>query len=184
MKIGTKSILFGAHQFLLHPIMLARAWTQLYGFPYDPRLWVAFFVHDLGYFGKPNMDGEEGETHPELGAKIMGFFFGPVWALFTIAHSRFYAQRAGIEVSQLCVADKLATVLTPNWLYLMLVRASGEIEEYRNPPNTRYEYSYTEKMKMTGSDFEWVLALKSYMGSQVPCLAERALSFDALKSRA
>jgi len=75
MKVGTKSVLFGAHCFFIHPIFVAIAWTKLYGFPFDPRIWVAFFVHDLGYWGKPNMDGSEGETHVELGDKIMHFLF-------------------------------------------------------------------------------------------------------------
>lgn len=74
MDIGTKSVLYGAHCFFLHPIFVFIAWWKLYGIPYDPRLWVAFFVHDLGYFGKPNMDGPEGETHVELGSKIMSVF--------------------------------------------------------------------------------------------------------------
>jgi hypothetical protein len=76
MKVGTKSVLFGAHCFFMHPFFVATAWTKLYGFPLDPRIWIAFFVHDLGYFGKPNMDGPEGETHVEFGAKIMHFFDG------------------------------------------------------------------------------------------------------------
>ena len=67
MKVGTKSVLFGAHQFLIHPPFVALAWWKLYGFPFDPRLWVAFYVHDIGYLGKPNMDGSEGESHVELG---------------------------------------------------------------------------------------------------------------------
>lgn len=29
MRVGTKSILFGAHQFLLHPLFVAWAWTRL-----------------------------------------------------------------------------------------------------------------------------------------------------------
>ena len=70
MRVGTKSVLFGAHCFFLHPWFVAAAWWRLYGFPWDPRLWVAFFVHDIGYLGKPNMDGPEGESHPELGARI------------------------------------------------------------------------------------------------------------------
>lgn len=78
MKLGTKSVLFGAHCFFLHPWFVAAAWWQLYGFPFDPRLWVAFFVHDLGYLGKPDMDGEAGETHPFLGAKILGWLFDGV----------------------------------------------------------------------------------------------------------
>lgn len=74
MKLGTKSVLFGVHCFLLHPIFVAIAWIRLYGFPFDPRIWVAFFVHDLGYWGKPNMDGPEGELHVEFGAKVMSIF--------------------------------------------------------------------------------------------------------------
>lgn len=75
MKVGTKSVLFGAHCFFIHPWYVAWAWWRLYGFPFDPRLWVAFFVHDLGYWGMPNMDGKEGERHPHLGAGIMGWLF-------------------------------------------------------------------------------------------------------------
>ena len=74
-SIGTRSVLFGAHCFFLHPFFVARAWTHLYGFPWDPRLWIAFFVHDLGYLGKPNIDGPEGEEHPHLGARIIGWLF-------------------------------------------------------------------------------------------------------------
>ena len=75
MRIGTKSVLFGAHCFFLHPWFVAMGWWKLYGFPYDPRLWVAFFVHDLGYIGKPDMDGVEGESHPWFGAKICSWLF-------------------------------------------------------------------------------------------------------------
>lgn len=75
MKIGTKSVLFGVHCWAIHPWFVAWAWWKLYGFPFDPLLWVAFFVHDLGYFGKPNMDGKEGETHVEFGAKVMHWLF-------------------------------------------------------------------------------------------------------------
>lgn len=76
MKIGTRSILFGAHCWFIHPWFVAAAWSKLYGFPTDLRLWVAFFVHDLGYWGKPNIDGDEGESHPILGARIMSRFDG------------------------------------------------------------------------------------------------------------
>jgi hypothetical protein len=72
MTIGTKSVLLGAHQFIIHPFFVLIAWIKLYGFPVDPRLWFAFFLHDIGYIGKSNMDGKEGESHPETGAAIMG----------------------------------------------------------------------------------------------------------------
>jgi hypothetical protein len=130
LKIGTKSVLIGAHCFVLHPWFVAAAWWKLFGFPFDPRLWVAFAVHDLGYIGKPNMDGPEGETHVELGARIMEFFFGRKWGDFSRYHSRFYAKRDGVTPSRLCIADKLAIAMTPAWLYLPMVRATGEIHEY------------------------------------------------------
>lgn len=76
MKLGTKSVLFGAHTFWLHPWFVALAWWRLYGFPWAPWLWVAFWVHDLGYWGKPNMDGPEGEEHPWTGARILYWLQG------------------------------------------------------------------------------------------------------------
>ena len=86
MKVGTKSLLFGAHNIFIHPFLVFIAWWRLYGFPADPRLWVAFIVHDWGYLGKPNMDGPEGETHVELGARIMRIF-GRRWEEFTVSYT-------------------------------------------------------------------------------------------------
>ncbi len=129
MRMGTKSLLYGAHCFFLHPWFVAAAWIRLYGFPNYLALWASFFVHDLGYFGKTMMDDAEGRTHPILGARIMRLF-GPRWSQFTLLHSRFYSKYLGEQYSQLCVADKLAFVMTPRWLYLAMTRATGEIDEY------------------------------------------------------
>lgn len=151
MKIGTKSVLFGAHQFMIHPWFVAYAWWKLYGFPFDPRLWVAFFVHDLGYIGKPNMDGPEGESHPEFGARIMSVFdhgqgrrpedhpFHASWYCFCFFHSRFLAGAWCKLPSRLCMADKLAIALEPWWLYLPRVILSGEINEYMGLCKTKYK---------------------------------------------
>ena len=76
IKTGTKSVLWGVHAFWWHPLMVAMAWVKLFGWPWDPRVWMAFFVHDLGYWGCPNMDGPEGKKHPEVGARIMHVFDG------------------------------------------------------------------------------------------------------------
>jgi len=130
MRVGTKSVLFGAHQFILHPIALAVAWTMLYGLPRDFRLLMAFVVHDWGYIGLGNMDGEEGERHPVRGAAIMRLYFGKVWGDFTLYHSRFYARRRNRPYSRLAVADKLASTNMPAWIYGPLVSLTGEIEEY------------------------------------------------------
>lgn len=130
MKTGTKSVLFGVHAFWIHPIFVAIGWWKLYGFPTDLRLWVAFFVHDLGYIGKAMMDDDEGERHPELGAKLIGSWFGSEWHDLCLYHSRFYAKEAGCKPSKLCFADKLVPSIEPWWLYLPRALASGEIWEY------------------------------------------------------
>ena len=165
MTIGTRSVLYGAHCFFIHPFFVAWAWWKLYGFPFDPRLWVAFFVHDLGYLGKPNIDGPEGIEHPDLGSRIIRWLFdwevykrGPRWIAvplnaihfrtwararsicyrfgenwFSLCryHSRSFAEREGrLRPSALCYADKLATCLEPRWLYMLRVRATGEVDEY------------------------------------------------------
>jgi len=137
MTIGTRSVLFGVHQFAVHPWIVAWAWWKLYGFPWDPRLWFAFFLHDLGYVGKPNLDGPEGEQHPEWAAVVMGNVFGKRWRIFCRYHSRFLAKKDGHPFSRLCVADKLAIALYPVWLYLSLAYFSGEIVEYMQGKGAR-----------------------------------------------
>lgn len=113
---------------------------------------MAFFVHDLGYIGKSMMDDEEGETHPVLGARIMGTLFDTdegrdwlhsrlwshegKWYRFSLLHSRYYAKRLGLPFSRLCLADKLSFALTPRWIYLPMVHWSGEIHEYLNRAKT------------------------------------------------
>ena len=130
MRVGTKSVIFGVHATLVHPFFVAYAWSRLFGFPWDPRLWVAFLVHDLGYICKANMESSEGQQHVVLGGRIMSWLFGPEWRDFTLCHSRHWAERVGKKYSKLCLADKLAFVLTPAWLYLPMARLSGELYEY------------------------------------------------------
>lgn len=163
MKIGTKSVLFGAHCFFLHPWFVAWGWWRLYGFPFDPRLWVAFLVHDIGYLGKPNMDGEEGEKHPLTGGAIMRFLFGPRWWEFTVMHSRFLAKKYGCNPSRLCAADKLAICLTPWWLYLPMVNWTGEIKEYMamsvQNGNTKYAFMSIDHK----SQRQWYANMQNYL---------------------
>lgn len=172
MKIGTKSVLFGAHCFFLHPWFVAWGWWKLYGFPFDPRLWVAFFVHDIGYLGKPNMDGEEGERHVLLGARIMYWLFdwSDVWKggkfrwyEFSAYHSRFWAKKHGGSPSRLCLADKLAITLTPAWLYLPLVNWTGEIKEYMamrvQNGNTKYAFMSIDHK----SQRQWYSNMQAYL---------------------
>ena len=169
MAIGTRSILFGAHQFLLHPLFLAWAWWKLYGVPWDPRLWLAFVLHDLGYLGKPNMDGPEGETHPEFAARLMGRLFGDDWADFCRYHSRHNAKRDGVPYSRLCVADKLVIALEPWWLYLPRVWATGELAEYLREAREAQPESMFKQMGFgrAGTARQWFRDLQGYIRAWV-----------------
>lgn len=161
MKIGTRSILFGVHQFAIHPLFVAVAWWKLYGFPFDPRLWFCFYLHDIGYIGKPNMDGPEGEKHPEFGAGIIRRLFGDNWGDFCLFHSRYYATANGRPFSRLAVADKFAICLTPPWIYLPLARMSGELKEYR--ANAARSEKKLARYGKLDTDLDWKLTVDAYM---------------------
>lgn len=154
MKIGTKSLLFGCHQFVLHPAYTYVAWRKLYGsFPSFGET-IAIIIHDWGYLGKSNLDGEEGERHPEWAHNVLiklGIFvrnnihfdFGVY--IFEIGnlclyHSRFYAKRNYEEPSKLCWADKYGTTLYGKYLWLFLATITGELKEYMT--NDKYEIYY------------------------------------------
>ena len=171
IPVGTRSLLVGAHAFWLHPWFVAFAWWKLYEFRvvecpssgvrtslFDPRLWVCFIVHDIGYWKSPNMDGPEGELHPKLGAWIAHWLldWGRMgrWCHFVLYHSRFLSKRDGIRPSLLCHAVKAAIWLTPSWLYIPMARLSGEIKEYRDR-GTRPENSYGWDQARTVRDTDW-----------------------------
>ena len=149
MKTGTKSLLFGVHAIYIHPFYVAAAWIILYGFPFDPRIWLSFFFHDLGYWGKDKMDDEDGQKHVELGGRIMGVF-GKEWREFTMLHSRFYAEKHDLPFSKLCVADKFSICLESYGFYMLRASLSGEITEYMD----NWE---------SGSKMEWFFDIKLYM---------------------
>ena len=185
MRIGTRSVLFGVHQFLVHPVLIAIGWWREFGFRrvalatsrdhtthlLDPRLWLAFVVHDLGYLGKPNMDGPEGETHPEVGARVVRRLFGDAWGDFVLLHSRYYAKRLGRPVSPLAMADKWVIVLEPSWLYLPRAWATGELAEYlevgaRRADTWQPTDAVTREEAMglgSRKAFVWHGAVKAYM---------------------
>jgi hypothetical protein len=133
MKVGTKSILFGVHSFWFHPITVLLAWIKLYGRP-SWKEFVCIVVHDWGYYGKPNMDGREGEMHPVVGAEIAHALLDPFntfqYRDMCLYHSRTCAKKFGASPSKLCWADKLSINYDPWWFYLTRATLSGEIHEY------------------------------------------------------
>lgn len=135
MRVGTKSVIFGVHQFIIHPILVAKAWRLLYEVSPSIREWACIVTHDLGYLGCRDMDGEDGVLHPFLGAWIMAALFGAEEQNLALLHSRKIAKILGRPESKLCAPDKISILLYPTWLYLLLGRASGEIQEYKQRMN-------------------------------------------------
>ncbi|HRU04993.1 MAG TPA: hypothetical protein P5137_04360 [Candidatus Brocadiia bacterium] len=136
MTLGTRSLLFGAHQFLLHPLFVLLAWVRLYGLP-GPSALVAIVVHDWGYWGCRSMDGDDGAGHPLRCTWWLLILGLRRTAELVEGHSRFACARHGIPMSRLFWADKLGTALMPAWLWVLLSRASGELAEYL--ANTAFE---------------------------------------------
>ncbi len=136
MKMGTKSLLFGVHQFFIHPIFVFWGWKKLYGWPNWKDL-ICIVIHDWGYWGCGDMDGVEGENHSELGAGLAFDYldnhgeseFLDYYTL-VLLHSRFYAKKMRTTPSKLCWADKLGSALYPTWLWVLLGTLTGEIKEY------------------------------------------------------
>lgn len=142
MKIGSRSLTYGVHCAIWHPITLALAWRYLYDkWPRWHEL-VAIFFHDWGYWGKENIDGPEGKLHPYRGAwiaaHVVGFirglpnFFDAETYWFTVLHSRDVAEHCGEDPSPLYHADKYSVYFDPTKFYLFRARLSGEMTEFKS----------------------------------------------------
>lgn len=140
MRLGTRSLLFGAHQVVLHPLGVTLAWRKLFDRWPDWVELVAIAVHDWGYWGCESMDGEDGAEHPYLGAEITYRVVHAFTGRFEVAvsasaevlgHSRTYCLHHGVQISRLYAADKLGGEWWPWWVYLPMTWLTGELAEYR-----------------------------------------------------
>jgi hypothetical protein len=132
MRTGTKSLLFGVHQFAWHPVTVTLAWRKLYGKWPTWRESICILVHDWGYWGCEKMDDAKGEEHPILGANLVYAIFRD-HAMYMLCryHSRHHARVHGQEPSALCWPDKLSHIFYPVWLYWFLSTITGEVNEYK-----------------------------------------------------
>ncbi|NLB36025.1 MAG: hypothetical protein GX824_01790 [Clostridiales bacterium] len=165
MKIGTRSLLFGVHQFIWHPITVIAAWIKLYGKPSFEEVF-CIFVHDFGYWNKNDMNGAEGVLHPIRGANIALKMFGRKQYELCLYHSRSYANLSWAIPSKLCWADKLSILYDPCWFYLLRARLSGELKEYR------LEAATNGFVPLSASDKEWFCWLRDFM-SKIKVISNR-----------
>jgi hypothetical protein len=98
---------------------------------------ICIFVHDLGYWGSADIDGQSGIDHPKLGSEIAGKLFGDYYRELVLLHSRHLARKLDATPSKLCWADKASILFDPEWFYLLRARASGELAEYREKAASR-----------------------------------------------
>ena len=110
MKIGTKSLLIGAH-WPPHILMVILAWKWLYGTWPTWREFLAICIHDIGYIGVVEMDGPDGTMHPERGARIADTCLGAEYGALIRGHSKGYAEAVGVPLSKLYGPDKLSHAL-------------------------------------------------------------------------
>jgi len=130
MRLGTRSLLWGCHQFILHPLFVLIAWYRLYGAPTPAQL-LAIIVHDWGYYGCETMDGPDGSKHP---------LHPPNWVRGEarrqiIFHSRHLSTQMCRSPSMLCWADKHSLNLIPSVMWGVLAWMSGEGWEYMSNPS-------------------------------------------------
>lgn len=172
MKLGTKSLLYGSHQFIWHPIQATMAWIALFKRLPTWREMICIIIHDWGYWGCPNLDGEEGKKHPEWAAKWAASHLDEprhrkLWQTpgghkdlyefhnLCLYHSRHYAKSQYEEPSMLCWADKYCIKYDPWWFYLARVHLSGEIKELR--------LSNRAQCSVEKSDREWFIYVRAIM---------------------
>lgn len=149
MTLGTKSLLFGVHQFILHPLLVLIAWVKLYGsFPNWKEL-VCIIIHDWGYWGVADVKGERGDRHPEYGAKLAFKWFGFKYHRFILGHSSFYIARHGVKRSKLLAPDKYWHCMVPLWFYKIMSVPTGEFKYYRGMQHAR------QVTALEDSDKEW-----------------------------
>jgi hypothetical protein len=141
MKKGTKSILFGTHQFILHPLFVIVGWFKVYGTLPDIYTCFAIAIHDWGYWGCENMDDEEGEKHPIWASEFIEKILpGRNLGKLIRYHSRFLAKTENADVSELCLPDKVGVALYPWWLWTVLAVFAGELQEYMG--DEKYEINW------------------------------------------
>ena len=137
MTLGTKTLLFGVHQFIWHPLFVLLAWVRLYGSFPSWRELVCIIIHDWGYWGKPSLKCADGDKHPELGARIAYHLLGYEWKNFILGHSSFYIERNQIPRSKLMAPDKYWHCMIPLWLYKCMAVPSREFAHYRGVKHAR-----------------------------------------------
>jgi hypothetical protein len=167
MNIGTKTLLYGNHQIFIHPFFVWLAWVKCYRSLPTWREAICIFIHDWGYWGKPNIDGPEGEIHPHwaqmwayrhLDIGTHAYHYSDLCAGHSVSYVKKYSYLA---VSQLCLADKVGVAFMPIWMMVLLGKLTGETREYKKC--SKYSCPGCENM----TDVEFYQSIRVYYREHV-----------------
>ncbi len=122
MTQGTKSFLFGCHQFLLHPYFILKAWKFWYGKYPNWREIVCIFIHDIGIIGLDYLEKGRKDGHWNKGALLVKRLFGRKYFNFCAGHTDEW-HFLGSELlkdktasrSKLFIPDKISYLFCPLW---------------------------------------------------------------------
>lgn len=125
MTEGTKSVLLGCHNPLIHGLCVLRAWRQEYGS--WPCWWqiIGIFLHDIGVWGREYLSDDTAKRgHWKLGAdltsKIVLFWCGKsITALFAWHFVAGHCpEESRVNPSPLMRADKRSWLVAPElWMW-------------------------------------------------------------------
>ena len=126
MTEGTKSLLFGCHQFVMHPLFIVLAWRKLYHRWPKPWQLVCIFLHDIGHLGKDYLTHyEQKKMHWQLGAKIANKLFGFKGMALISGHTNQSSRGNSNYHSQLFFADKYSRLISPRWWLQLSDKVEG-----------------------------------------------------------
>lgn len=161
MKVGRKSLLFGVHNIIWHPITVYVAWVKLYKEYPTWREAFCILIHDWGYWKCNDMDGKDGQEHPYAAACILRRLgWEDKYIKLCMFHSRTFANNHMAKPSKLCWADKLSMCYDPVGFYLFRARLSGELKEYRSMSAASGLCSIQQ------SDKEWFRCIRDFLSEQ------------------
>lgn len=116
MTSGTKSFLFGCHQFILHPLFVTIAWKKYYKkFP-NWREFICILIHDIGVFGINYLNEGEKDGHWIRGAQLSYKLFG-WWGFYLVAGHTDEGVKEKSYRSSMFIPDKISFLYAPMiWL--------------------------------------------------------------------
>jgi hypothetical protein len=149
MTEGTKSVLLGAHQFILHPILVLIQFMRFH--KRFPQWWelVGIFLHDMGYCGLNYLSNKKSKPlhvyrSAALAKKLLSKLGrGDEVFEFIMGHLGTYPVR-----SDLYWPDKLSQLITPkSWLYW-----EKWVEGFEKSPD---EWMEIVKDRIANDKIEW-----------------------------